>query len=668
MTRIKNILRFSFSCLTLFTSGIIAYAQEVAFSAAVGAGKMGVQDQVQLQYTISNAKDLRSITPSAALQKDFAVVEGPYQQQSYQTSQSYGSAPVTSVSFIITYVIKPKHTGSFTIPPASAKDGAGHTYLSNSVSIEVIPGSVAPQRQQRRQADPFGDDWQDPFAAIMQQRQRQMQAMMQQRQQQQQPQAAAQSSEATLKDDLFIRVTVDKNKVHVGEQVTASYKLYARVPMNVSISKLPSLNGFWTQDFTMPGGPVKPVEETYNGKKYQVFTLKKSALFPQQTGTLELDPAEAEGVARLVQKTQSRSPFDDPFFQSAFGSLMMNDPLFNDDFFGQMMYKDVRVHLKSTSVKINVTPLPEADKPEGFGGAVGKFTATGNIDKTELTTDDVLTLKLTINGSGNLKLIESPKLILPNGLTTFDPTVIDTVTGRTNAISGSKIITYSITPNTPGDYVIPAMNFSYFDPESGKYASSQVGPFKVNVKKGKHFKSNADQRQALTDIHDINKNANATAPESKPIFFSAGYWSAIALPMFLFFGLAVWKRRDDELSRNTVLLKNKRANKVALKRLETAQKLLQKNNPVAFYEEISKAIWLYLSDKLNIPLSSLSRESAQEAMTVKNVPFPVQLQAERVIEECEASLYAGRKGTQEMSQTYNQAVDTISKLEESFNA
>ncbi len=184
--------------------------------------------------------------------------------------------------------------------------------------------------------------------------------------------------------------------------------------MQVGISKLPSLNGFWTQDFDIPK-QAKPTEEVLDGKKYQVFLLKKSALFPQQTGTLELDEAEAKGVARIVQQVQRKMSdmFTNPFGN---GTLMMNDPYFNNAYYNTMAYKDIKVDLKSTPVKITVTALPEKDKPADYGGAVGDFTITGKIDKQDLTTDDVATLTLNITGSGNLKLIEAPKLNLPNGI------------------------------------------------------------------------------------------------------------------------------------------------------------------------------------------------------------------------------------------------------------
>lgn len=655
-------LKTVFLYIVLLLGATNAMAQDVVFSAQATAEKMGIEDQVQIQYTIKNTQDIKRLGPDHnELSKDFHILGGPFTSQSSQIYVNDKGQMAQSMSVSMTYVLQPKHTGKLTIPAAIAQTNAGDTYKSNSVPIEVVKGSIAPPpQQQQRRRDPFFDD---PFEAMMRQRQRQMQALQQQRgnRRQQQPQPA---EELNLDKDLFIKVVVDKNKVHVGEQITASYKLYARVPMNVNISKLPSLNGFWTQDFDMPKGKITPVEEIVNGERYQVFTLKKSALFPQQTGTLELDPAEAEGVARVVQKIQQ-----DPFFQNSFGSLFMDDPFFNDDFFSTMAYRDVPVKLKSSPVKIQVEPLPEKGKPEHYGGAVGAFTIESSLDKKSITTDDVVNLKLTISGSGNIKLIEAPVLELPNGLTSYDPAIVDTITGRSTTISGSKIITYTITPRTPGDYDIPSIPFSYFNTRTGKYVTLNTEPAKLHVDMGKGYKQDAHKEIALTDIHDINTGVlPGAALSSKPVILTVGYWSLYAVPLFAFIGILAWKRREDELSKDVVSLKRRRANKIALKRLTTAKALLQKNEKTPFYEEVSKAIWLYLSDKLNIPLSSLSRDNVWDALQSRDIDRDMQKQVERVMDECETALYAGSSGAQQMSQTYNDAVEVISKLEESFKA
>lgn len=655
----KRIAYLATAIFALVLAACSVSGQDVVFSAAASANRMGIEDQVQVQYTIKDVENLRTLGPKPEINNDFHIVGGPYQSQGSQISYVNGRM-TQSTSLTVTYILQPKRKGKLTIPAAVAKDNGGGTYTSNSISVEVVDGSLAQRQQQQRGYDPFADD---PFEAIMRQRQRQMQAM--QGRQQQQQQSEPEPANANLDNDLFIKVVVDKNRVHVGEQITASYKLYARLPMNVNISKLPSLNGFWTQDFDMPKGKITPVEEVINGQRYQVFTLKKSALFPQQTGTLELDPAEAEGVARIVQKNRQRDPFfDDPFFSSFF----MDDP-FADEFFGRMAYKDVKVKLKSKPVKIQVDALPVDSKPTDYTGAVGNFSFKSSIDKTELTTDDVANLKLTVQGSGNLKLIEAPMLKLPNGLTAYDPVIVDTVTERTTTISGTKTITYSLSPRQPGDYIIPAITFSYFNPQTKKYETVTTQPIKLNVKQGKNYSVKNSAAPVLSDIHNIS-----TAPlgslhtNSKPLILTAGYWGIVAMPLVAFVLIGVWKRREDELSKDTVLLKNRRANKIALKRLSTAQKLLQQNARTPFYEEISRAIWLYMSDKLNIPLANLSKDNVWDALHQRNINKEMQQQVERVISECETALYAGVAGSQQMQNTYNDAVEIISKLEESFKS
>ncbi len=643
-----------------------ALAQTTVFSAQSSASRIGVEDQLQVDYRIENVNNLRSVTKPDF--KDFLVVGGPFSSQSSNIS-IIGNKMVQSQSLTHSYILQPKKTGNLHIPPAIAKDADGQTYESNALTVQVVNGSlVSKQRPQRH--DPFDDPFNDPLAAIMQQRRQQA---VQQRQQRQQQVPAEQPADLDdLYKNLFIKVTVDKTRAYVGEQITASYKLYARVPMNVAISKLPSLNGFWTQDFALPNkGSIKPEEEVINGKKFQVFLLKKSALFPQQTGTLTLDPAEAEGQARIITQVRQRNPFggmfdDDPFFQQ-FGSLMMSDPFFNDDFFTTTGYKDVPVKLKSTPVKIEVLPLPETGKPGHYGNAVGNFTIKGKVDKANLSTDDALVYTLSINGTGNLNLIEPPALKLPNGLTTYDPQMADTITGRTAAISGSKIITYTISPNIPGAYTIPPVPFSYYNPQTKEYITLYTEPVKIQVNKGRHDGAASDLSAGLTDIHPI-----ATTPlqsfrvQTRPLFFTAAYWSMYALPLLTFLSLLVWKRRDDELSKDKIKLRSRRANKIALRRLKTAQILLGQQKKSGFYEEVSKAIWLYLSDKLNIPLSGLSREKAHEVLQQKNVHPDTVIQIDHIIDDCETALYTPSAGTNQMQQTYSKAVAVISKLEETI--
>lgn len=646
--------------LLLLVGGMRAKSQQAVFTTQTSASRIGVQDQLQVSYTISNVADLETLGPANL--RDFAVVGGPFQSQRSSINIGANGRAVQDVSLTVSFILQPKKTGKLTVPGGIARDASGHEYQSQPVAVEVVNGSLAARQQRQQQSyDPFANDpfGQDPFAPFRQQRP----------QQQQRQQAPEKVDLNNIEQDLFIKVNVDKTSVHVGEQITASYKLYARMPMNVGISKLPSLNGFWTQDFDIPKEP-KPVEETVNGKKYQVFLLKKSALFPQQTGTLELDPAEAKGVARVMQQVRQRNPFadmfeNDPFFQQAFGgSFRMNDPFFDNGFFSQMAYRDVPVHLKSKPVKITVTSLPETGKPASYTGAVGQFNISAKLDKTTINTEETANLTLSITGSGNLKLIGAPVLKLPNGLTAYDPIVKDTITGRSTEISGTKTITYALASSLPGDYQVPEIGFSYFDPKTGQYNTATTPAFRLSVKPGPGYKEEQDRKKAaISDIHPIRSGSQSFSSASTPLPYTWGYWMAYALPLLVFVGVLGWRKREASLSQDEVKLKGRKANKVALKRLSLAQKLLKENRQKAYYEEVSKAVWLYLSDKFNIPLAQLSKDAAYQALGNRNIPEQVLDRVRKVIDDCELALYAPA-GTQQMQNTYQEALTVISELEE----
>ncbi len=642
---------------------------QVVFSAAASASKIGTADQLQVTYTVQDAQGLRSLNPGSAF-KDFRILAGPFQSQNTSIQMS-GGQTVQSTSYTFTFIVQPKHAGTLTIAPAVASDAGGHSYQSNPLQIEVVNGTVA-ARQPRRAAaaNGFDDDFfnSDPFAQLRQQQAAMAQQMQSLSRQQRAAQPQASQPAAAIRDlskDIFIRVDVDKKNVKLGEQITAAYKLYARLPMNVSISHLPSLNGFWTQDFDIPKQP-KPMEEIVNGKKYQVFLLKKSALFPQQAGTLTLDPAEAEGIARVLQQAKrSASPFDDPFFQQAFGgSLLLSDPFFNDPFDG-LSYEEVPVHIKSAPVSIRVNELPAGGRPAEYTGAVGSYSVAAKLDKNDITTDDVATLTLTISGSGNLHLFEAPKLHLPDGLDAYDPQFLDTITGRSTTISGQKVITYTIAARKPGEYTIPPVLFSWYDPSAGSYRSASGAAFRLRVKEGKGTPALAKTEVKSGDIDD-GLNIPFAA---KPLILSPVYWSLYMLPMLALIGVSVYRRRSDELSADTALARNRLANRIAQKRLSAAGARLQAGDARSFYEEVSKAIWLYLSDKLGIPISALGKGSAVAALSARGVPQSVREQIEKVVSECELALYTpGGSGTAQMQQTFSEAASIITGLERTLRA
>ena len=616
MKRIKNMKRYSIVFLLMIGVCCHAWAQNVSFEAIPSASRIGVKDQLQVVFKISNI-DIRDFKEPTF--PDFNIVQRPYRYEEFTSVNG-----VQSRMHVLIVVLQPKHVGNLVINPAIAADGTGHIYKSNSLTIQVVSGTLAPP---------------DPFAVVRAEEERanaQINKIVQQHMQQMmQPQQPLNITNDQIKKVLFIRTSTDKSKVHLGEEVVVTYKVYTQVQANIRTLTPPTSAGFWMQDFEAPKQKPEPTIETVNGKRYTVHVIKKFALFPQQTGTLTIDPAEADVLAELYVNGESA---------------------------------EVEASVKSDPVKVTVTPLPEKNKPADFGGAVGNYSITDKLDKQVMTTDDVATLTVNISGSGNVKLIEAPKLNLPDGLGTYEAQITDTVTSRTNSISGSKILTYAITPRAAGDYEIPAIDFPYFNPETGKYETAHTAPLKLHVKTGKNFTAAANAAKPTNEIHGIVKTPlNNISFEDKPLPLSPAYWSLYGISLLAFAGITIWKKKEGVLPGDNALQNSKQADKIALQRLSTAKELLQEGNGKPFYEEVSKAIWLYLSYKMEIPLSVLSRDAATAGMNEWQIPTHIQTEVTDIIRECETALY-GSGGTKEMAHTYHGAVKVISELEGAFKA
>lgn len=643
-------------------------AQEVVFSTVPSASKVGINDQFQLSFVLQNAGEVSQFSPPSF--SGFRVLSGPNQSSQSNISIINGRTQ-RSTTLQLSYILQPEKKGRLVIQGARVKIG-NQTYSSNPVAIQVVPGSVAARGYSRQQSnDPFGND--PTFQAMQRQAQHMMQQMQQQMQQvmpqaQMQPESAKDLSsldEKNLRNNVFIKVTVDNTHPYVGQQITASYKLYTRLPMNMNLTQLPSLNGFWSEDFNIPN-PPKPTIEVINGKKYQVFLLKKSALFPQHAGQLTLDPAEAEGIVRVIEKSPKQSPLaDDP----GFGSLFMNDPVFNNGFFSRYQYKDVKVKLSSPPVAIHVRPLPAASQPKSFTGGVGNFTIQTHIDSTILFTGASVNYTFTIKGSGNFKLIGNPVIPFPASLNALDPTVVDTITGRTPTITGQKTFTYNLSPQQAGTFVIPSFDFSYFDPTTNSYKTLRSAAITIHVKQG----TNTTNLTAVSkngrskDIHPIFEEAPSWRANSFLFIISPWYWSLYLLAFLAFLIAWYFNSRKNAMEENRALWKNKKANKIAWKRLSTARKLLpQKEAHTAFYEEVSKAVWLYLSDKLSIPLSELSKENIAGKLHERNIAAASVDKLQQLLSECEMALYSPGGGQQQRNHTLDTAFELIGSIENSL--
>jgi len=439
-------------------------------------------------------------------------------------------------------------------------------------------------------------------------------------------------------------MVTDKSSVYMGERVTATMRLYFRFGVaNFAIPKAPTFDGFWSQEVQMPKEP-KRRNETINGQQYQVVDIQIYNLYPQRTGTLKITPADIDMV---VQAPVGRS------------------------FFG-MQYQNMEMKANTNEVAITVKELPSAGKPADFSGAVGQYTYSAKLSSKDGKTDNALTYSVRISGSGNLKTIDLPKPELPDGFEVFDPKVKDDVTSSANGVSGSKQYDYLIIPHQPGDYKIPGSSFSYFDPSAGRYftLSSPELPLKVTGEpsqnmNGSSTTANKEDVTALhSDIRFIKTKPGTLEKGNRPFFGSAGYAGLLATPLLLFVGLIFAKKKNEDLAADIVGAKRRRATKLAKKRLSAAEKHLSQNNKPAFYDEVSRAIWGYLGDKLNIDQSQLSKENVEEKLMSKNVKTESITKLKNLISTCEQALYAPIGGGDEMKQNYNNAVTLITDLED----
>jgi len=588
-----------------------ANAQEPTLTSSVSKNPVANGEQFQLTFTV-NANGNNFQAPNLG---DFHILSGPNQSSSMQFINGAMSQTIS-----LSYYLQAKSEGTFTIGAASIIC-AGKKITSPPLTLKVVKGAPPGQGGSQQQGN-------DEYKQV-------------------------------TSDNLYIKVSVDKSTVYQGEALVATYKIYTRVNIvNYAIPKMPTFTGFWTQDMPMPG-QIQLRNEVINGVTFSVGELRKLLLFPQQSGTLVLDPMEVECIARIPVKRnrQSNNPFD-----------IFNDPFFNDPFFGSGA-RDVKAMLKSLPVKITVKPLPPG-APASFNGAVGRFTFQSSLDKNETKTNEPVSLKIKISGKGNLKLINSPELSMPSDIETYDPKVSENVTSTEGGSSGSKTFEYLLIPRHQGTYEIEPVGFSYFDLEKKQYVSFTSGMFELKVAKGSDEgavssgMSKADIQVLGSDIRFIKTGPLRINTSGNTFYLSPLFFIAAALPFLIFGGAIYYRRRTDALNSNLHLVKSRKANKMAKRKLATAGKLLHAKDKEKFYDEIFKALWGYLSNKLGIPPAELSKETASAALKQKNVSDELTSTLISTLDYCEFARFAPQAESVSQEKIYRDAIDIITKIED----
>lgn len=591
--------------LMLFSAFASGAAEPVRFTASAPSTVI-VDKPFQLVYTVNaTGKDLK--VPEFT---NFEVLAGPFESRSSSYQVINGKAS-SSLSISYTFTLQGLKTGTYSVPPASIMvDGQKHS--SNGLSIKVLP-----------------DDGSDAAGS-----------------------SAAQSGASTAKitnDKIFIRTNISKSSVYEQEPVVVTYKLYTLADVaGMNNMKMPDFNGFLKQELDQSQNKQLSYEN-FNGKNYGTIVLYQVLLYPQRTGDITIDKASFEAVIRVQNKTQVRSIFDD-FFDS---------------------YTNVNKALVAPAVKVKVYPLPGA-KPAGFSGTVGQLSMSSTISATQVKANEAVTLKVVISGSGNMKLIKNPDIELPEGFEIYDPKVNNNFKTTTSGVSGTKTIEYLFIPRNAGDFEIPAAEFVYFDLQEKTYKTLRTPVYNLKVSKGEggesvvsgNYVNKEDVKQLGKDIRFIETKPFKLTKKTEPVFGTVEGWILYLIPLlvalFLFF---VLKRKALENS-NIEFVRNKKANKQAQKRLKMAQKLLNEGKKDKFYEEVLKAVWSYLSDKLAIPAASLTKERVEAELTEKGVNADAIKQFTDILNTCEFARYAPNSGQQEMGNLYAEAIDAISNLED----
>ena len=569
-TIIRSTARWILCCLCM--GYVSLYAQ---FSCRVETrSEVSVGEYFSLKFVLNEKP---SAAPRLNLQ-NFSVVNGPSISSSSSTSIINGK--VTSEhSYTYSYTLIAQKEGTFTIPSVTFTSGNEQT-KSNAVSIKVNSRSDAADNSPSSPS-------------------------------QSSPQRNTSAANTTFnKNDYFIKAGVSNANPYVGEQVVVHYKLYISAQSSgyqASINSMPSASGCWTYELGDKNAEPKRTIETINGKQYYVMEIRSIAAYPQKEGKTKLSALEMDLTVQVLVR-QQRASTGDPFFDAFFGGGISTIP------------QTMELKLKSEEINLQVKPLPQANQPQDFSGLVGNFNMKSELTKKDLSANDATNLKITVSGNGNLQYVNAPQLNLPADIDAHEPKITDNIHTSPTGVSGSRTFEYILIPRNAGKYTIPAITFSYYDRNKGKYQTLQTEPYTLNVSKAKNGNtvySSTNKKEDIkilgTDIRHIKTDKKLR--QKNFIFLATPWYYLLLLLPFAVLGIILLLlRKKIKENQNIVAVKGKKAAKTAKKRLKKAEQLLKAGADKEFYIEISQVLWGYVSDKFHIPTGQLSLDTAEEQL------------------------------------------------------
>ena len=576
-------------------------AQSVDFYASLNHNPVGLKETFELQFHFVNAKPGNNWKIPDLSQ--FELLSGPNQSTSVQIVNGNMTQEV-----ILSYVLRANSIGNFTIKSASAQLN-NKTYKSDPIEVKVVKGKTKSQRQ-NDPWDPFGSTFPTPSFPTQPTRPKQ------------------QHGDAGIR----LRAIADRNTVYQGEQITLTYQLLVPSNLGVNDYSLPSgsYDGFWKQDIKIGKQPVK--QEKINGIIYRTVIIQKVAIFPQRSGNISVEPCD-------IQVLVSRG------------------------FFNQTQNK-----INSNALTIHVKALP-ANAPDSFYGAVGQFKEFTSISDTVLSADDAITYKIKIKGTGNLTLISAPELNLPTDFEVYDPKS-STVSSSSLPIRGSRNFEYLIIPRRGGEFSIESVPFSYFDPAKEKYITLQTSKYHLHISNGSAEKDNNNisgiSREEVemlgNDIRYIKTGYNLLSSQENILFGGNTVWLLIITPFLLFTALLYFKKQRDKRMFDVSGRRMRSAARVAQKRLSKAAKLVNVADSRTFYNELNQSIWGFLADRLNLPVSSLSRDNIKSLLIEQNLDEALIDKLIQLLNTCELALFSPSAGGDHQRKTYVEARKMIGKL------
>ena len=603
--------------LVLLIGAMSAWADDVVFQA--NAPKQVVLGKpFQISYSVNQrAKNFRA--PEFV---DFDVLAGPYTSQSSSTSFVNGKRS-SVINLTFTYTIMAQKEGTFSIAPATIMV-SGEQYRSNGLKITVLP----PDEEEHADASRSGSNSSNAKASS----------------------SGSNSGSAVSGENIFMKTIVSKTKVKEQECILLQYKIYwagVDLAQFTNNTQIPEFKGFLKQDLEQ--GEIQTNLEHYNGRNYNTAVIYQTLLYPQRAGEVKIEPASFEAVLRVQNRANVRSLFE--------------------EFYGS--YTNVTKTLNAPGTTIHVSSLPSG-KPAGFSSGVGQFSIQSSISSQDITTNDAVTIRLTIQGTGNMKLVKTPAVDWPEGFEVYDPKVQNNFKSTTAGVSGTKSIEYLAIARAAGDYTIPPISFSYYDTQADEYRVLQTPEYTVHVARDaadqsqqtvvNTFVDKEDIRQLGTDIRYIHTTALPAVREPLLSGFTGLWWLLYLVPTLLAALLFVIFRKRIRENADESRVRYKKAGKVAQKRLKKAKKLMSESN-AAFYEEIERAAWTYLSDRLSIPTAELNKDNIAEILRAKGTAEALIQQVREVLSTAEFARYAP-SAAGSMQDLYSATESLINALED----